>query len=214
MSNDSHEATPQELLEAENLQKDYIAHRQSRGRFKKLLAPWDNPDAWVKAVRKAHLRGVKGSDIMPMLICANRDQTVLTADIHRLMAGGGFEMVVRKKDLMPGEADEMREVCLDPNNPDDVDKFHIMEWFDAALRSIGNAAGTHDTKSNAFVENLAHDITGTDPFLRYLIGWRHPEVDQECGEDARKFFREKMHLAKACIALGWPKEIIAPDFEI
>lgn len=208
-------ASAQELWDAQNLQKAYIAHRQSRGAFKQLQAPWNNIDEWVKVVRKAFHRGIGGGDnIMAALIAAADGRTVMAFDIHRLMGTDAFKIVAQTRDLLPMEAEEMRELGMDPGNPDHVNQFHIRDWLKSAMRSIAAVAGTTDVNSNLFIHNLVYDITGTAPFLRYLLGWKRQEVELEVGESARAFFKEKRHLAKACVALGWPKEIIAPDFEL
>lgn len=209
-------ANAQELWDAQELQRAYIAYRKStNGNFRSLPDQWQKIDAWVKVVRKAFEMGIRGGDnILAALKTANEDRLVLPSSIHMLMGTTGFKLVVATKNLLPGEAEDMRELGLDPDNPDHLNQFHIREWLKGALRSLTSVAGTTDVNSNAFVHNLVYDITATHPFLRYLLGFKHPEVERACGDEAREFFKEKRHLAKACVALGFPKEIIAPDFEI
>jgi len=84
----------------------------------------------------------------------------------------------------------------------------IVKW---ALTQFNNVARPDGMWSSAFLSALVSSPISVQPWLRVLIGYRYHEVIRKHLPEALAYFERNPDIAKACLELGFPPQIINPQ---
>jgi hypothetical protein len=84
----------------------------------------------------------------------------------------------------------------------------ILEW---AMRIFGQLAQGDGLYSRTFISALVESPSAVQPWIRVLLGFHYEEVIRRHLPAALEFFQEHPDIAKACIELGYPPQIINPS---
>lgn len=197
---------------AQQLQQAYVEKRRAIDhRFKGLGGEWANPAKWINLANKVMFCGLQPADAMDTILQSCQSKIPPPFELSIGASSPIFAGLTRVNAMTPEEAQEMIDLKLNPNTPDDVSFYYLRQKLKYWHRIIARSAETDDATSNAYCDSLVDGFSGAPPWVCYLLNPKREEVFLAYSDHAFKFFMSNPATGYAAIRLGFHKEMIYPN---
>lgn len=179
-------------FEAQQLQQAFVLRmKASQPSFDLSRSKWADYRLWLPLASLVEEYGITSELLMSLCFDLARGpvQAWVIAGMSRNQALRKMCVHVQEKHNMTGQVTD------------------ILKW---AMTRFAEVIAPDGLDSPTYVSALVESPISVQPWLRVLLGFKHPEVVRRYLPEALEYFEQRPDIVKACLELGFPPMILKP----